>query len=186
MEKILTSFFSPHRKSSFVQYYLYNAKTQQRAPQVKDSMIIERRWWNQEGRLQFWYGNMLLSIYKPPLKSQHGGGQKPDSKTGDFALLIIHTDIKYRQWKQNGTRTISGGAGLTLEAERRSEPRAVVKAPALLNLGGTGALCASVSHRRAPVVHWWRLPILDALTSGARHPHPLLETQLLAEISDEE
>lgn len=76
--------------------------------------------------------------------------------------------------------TISGGAGLALKAEWGSKACAVIEAPALLHLGGAGALRAGVSHWRPPVVHRGRLPVFDALTSGARHPHPLLEAQLLA------
>lgn len=76
--------------------------------------------------------------------------------------------------------TISGGAGLALQAERGSEARAVIEAPALLNLSRAGALGAGLGHRRAPVVDRRRLPVLDALTSRAGHPHALLEAQLLA------
>lgn len=70
---------------------------------------------------------------------------------------------------------------MALEAQRGSEARAVVEAPALLDLGGTRALRSAVGHRRAPVVPGGRLAVLDALTSGARHPDPLLKAQLLAE-----
>lgn len=78
-------------------------------------------------------------------------------------------------------RTISGGAWLALKAERRSEAGPVVEAPALLHFGGTGSLRPGIGHRGPPVVHRRRrLPVLDALTSRARQPHPLLEAQLLA------
>lgn len=76
--------------------------------------------------------------------------------------------------------TIGGGPGLALQAQRRSEAGAVVEAPALLHLGGAGSLCAGLGHRRPPVVHGRGLPVLDALSSGAGHPHPVLEAQLLA------
>lgn len=75
--------------------------------------------------------------------------------------------------------TVSGGARLALQAERRPETRAVVEAPALLHFGGAGALRADVRHRRAPVIHRRRLSVLYGLTSRARHSHPLLEAQLL-------
>lgn len=80
-----------------------------------------------------------------------------------------------------GWRTIGGGAWLALKAERRPEAGSVVEAPALLHFGGAGSLRAGVGHWGAPVVHRRRrLPVLDALTSRAGQPHPLLEAQLLA------
>ena len=97
-------------------------------------------------------------------------------------VLLINAKWKV-VWKwNNGTEslTISSGAWLALEAQWGPEACAVVEAPALLYLGGAGALCPRIRHRRPPVVHWRRLPVLDALTSGARHPHPLLKAQLLA------
>ena len=92
----------------------------------------------------------------------------------------MNSDSVWPTKGRTGSLTVSGGARLALKAEWGSEACAVIEAPTLLHLGGAGALCTGFSHWWPPVVHWRRLPLLDALTSRARHPYPLLEAQLLA------
>ena len=79
-------------------------------------------------------------------------------------------------------------AGLALEPQRGPEAGAVVKAPALLHLGGAaGRLCPGhlVTWGTATLVDG-RLPTLHALTTGAGPSHALLETQFLTGEGEEE
>lgn len=74
--------------------------------------------------------------------------------------------------------TFRGRSWLALETEGGSESGAVIKTPALLDLGRTRCISADLSSGRTSVCNR-RLPAFNALSTWACHSYPVLKTQFL-------